>query len=140
MAFGRFDSDDDAPMADMNVTPLVDVMLVLLIVFMITMPVLTHSIPIQLPTASESAKPKDEPKEPLRLAVDVNGKYFLGKEEMPLAQLGAALKEAKAKNEDLVLAIDADKDVAYDEVAQALNLAKDAGITKVGFVTEVKAK
>lgn len=140
MAFGRFDGDDDAPMADMNVTPLVDVMLVLLIVFMITMPVLTHSIPIQLPTASESAKPKDEPKEPLRLAVDVNGKYFLGKAEMPLAQLGAALKEAKAKNEDLVLAIDADKDVAYDEVAQALNLAKDAGITKVGFVTEVKAK
>ncbi|MDO5059363.1 MAG: biopolymer transporter ExbD, partial [Neisseria sp.] len=52
MAFGSMGGDDDAPMSDINVTPLVDVMLVLLIVFMITMPVLTHSIPIELPTAS----------------------------------------------------------------------------------------
>lgn len=140
MAFGNFDGDEDAPMADMNVTPLVDVMLVLLIVFMITMPVLTHSIPIQLPTASESAKPKDEPKEPLRLAVDVNGKYFLAEKEMTLPELNTALKDAKTRNEDVILAIDADKDVSYDTVAQALNAAKDAGVAKVGFVTEVKAK
>ncbi|KPN72023.1 biopolymer transporter ExbD [Neisseria sp. 83E34] len=127
-------------MADMNVTPLVDVMLVLLIVFMITMPVLTHSIPIQLPTASEAAKPKDESKEPLRLAIDVNGKYFLGEKETALADLDDVLKEAKAKNTDVVLAVDADKDVSYDAVVQALNAAKDAGVSKVGFITEEKAK
>ncbi|VEF00649.1 ExbD protein [Neisseria canis] len=138
--FGHGYGQDESPMADMNVTPLVDVMLVLLIVFMITMPVLTHSIPIQLPTASEAAKPKDEPKEPLRLAIDVKGKYVLGEKETPLADLDDALKEAKTKNDNVVLAIDADKDVSYDAVAQALNAAKDAGVSKVGFVTEVKAK
>ncbi|MDO4640679.1 MAG: biopolymer transporter ExbD [Neisseria sp.] len=140
MAFGNMEHGDDAPMADMNVTPLVDVMLVLLIVFMITMPVLTHSIPIQLPTASEQAKPKDEPKEPLRLAIDVNGKYFLDDKETSQADLDEVLKEAKSKNPDVILAIDADKDVSYNAVAQALNSAKDAGVGKVGFVTEVKAK
>lgn len=56
MAFGSMNSGDDAPMSDINVTPLVDVMLVLLIVFMITMPVLTHSIPLELPTASEKRR------------------------------------------------------------------------------------
>lgn len=58
MAFGSMNSGDDAPMSEINVTPLVDVMLVLLIVFMITMPVLTHSIPLELPTASEQAAKK----------------------------------------------------------------------------------
>ena len=69
MAFGSMNSGDDAPMSDINVTPLVDVMLVLLIVFMITMPVLTHSIPLELPTASEKAAKQKEkqPKDPLLL-------------------------------------------------------------------------
>ena len=70
MAFGSMNSGDDAPMSDINVTPLVDVMLVLLIVFMITMPVLTHSIPLELPTASEKAAKEDkQPKDPLRLSL-----------------------------------------------------------------------
>ncbi|MDO4696313.1 MAG: biopolymer transporter ExbD [Neisseria sp.] len=140
MAFGSMGpGDDDAPMSDINVTPLVDVMLVLLIVFMITMPVLTHSIPIQLPTASAEAVPKDEPKEPLRLTIDGNGKYFFGEQEITTDALTAALKQAKEDNPDIVFAIDADKEVAYDSVVQALNAAKDAGVSKVGFVTEVKA-
>ena len=78
MAFGSMNSGEDAPMSDINVTPLVDVMLVLLIVFMITMPVLTHSIPLQLPTASEHAKQQEQPKDPLRLSIDANGAYYLG--------------------------------------------------------------
>lgn len=139
MAFGSMGSgDDDAPMSEINVTPLVDVMLVLLIVFMITMPVLTHSIPIQLPTASAEAKPKEEPKEPLRLTIDGKGTYFLGEKETSVEAFGATLKQAKENNPDVVLAIDADKEVAYDSVVQALNAAKDAGVSKVGFVTEVK--
>ncbi len=123
MAFGSMNSGDDAPMSDINVTPLVDVMLVLLIVFMITMPVLTHSIPLELPTASEKAAKEDkqQPKDPLRLVT-------------------AKLKEAKAKNEDVIVAIAADKAVEYDYVNQALQAAREAGISKIGFVTETKAQ
>lgn len=80
MAFNVNEGGEDAPMSDINVTPLVDVMLVLLIVFMITMPVLTHSIQINLPTTSNS---KEEPKQdvkPINLQVDAAGKYVLGAE------------------------------------------------------------
>ncbi len=141
MAFGSMnESGDDAPMSEINVTPLVDVMLVLLIVFMITMPVLTHSIPIQLPTASANAEAKDEPKEPLRLAINAGGDYVLGEDKADLVELAQHLKQAKASNPDVIVAIAADKDVAYDAVAQALSVAKEAGITKVGFVTETRSQ
>lgn len=140
MAFGSMgDHDDDAPMSEINVTPLVDVMLVLLIVFMITMPVLTHSIPIQLPTASSEAKAKDEPTEPIRLTIDEKGGYFLGDKPTDLDTLTTELKLAKEHNPDVVLAIDADKAVVYDSVVQALNSAKDAGVSKIGFVTEIQS-
>lgn len=139
MAFGSMNSGDDAPMADINVTPLVDVMLVLLIVFMITMPVLTHSIPLQLPTASENIKQETQPKEPLRLSIDSEGAYVLGAEsteKLSLEEVTEKLKAARAGNEDLIVAIAADKRVEYDSVAQALHSAREAGISKIGFITE----
>ncbi|MDO5068962.1 biopolymer transporter ExbD [Neisseria sp. Dent CA1/247] len=142
MAFGSMNSGEESPMADINVTPLVDVMLVLLIVFMITMPVLTHSIPLQLPTASENVKQETQPKEPLRLTIDADGAYLLGAEsttKLTLEEVTAKLKQAKADNEDTILAIAADKSVEYDFVAQALHSAREAGIGKVGFITETKA-
>lgn len=142
MAFGSMNSGEDSPMADINVTPLVDVMLVLLIVFMITMPVLTHSIPLQLPTASENVKQETQPKEPLRLTIDADGAYLLGAEsttKLTLEEVTAQLKQAKADNEGTILAIAADKSVEYDFVAQALHSAREAGIGKVGFITETKA-
>ena len=145
MAFGSMNSGDDAPMSDINVTPLVDVMLVLLIVFMITMPVLTPSIPLELPTASEKAAKEDkqQPKDPLRLSIDANGAYVVGGDsdaKVDLATVTAKLKEAKAKNEDVIVAIAADKAVEYDYVNQALQAAREAGISKIGFVTETKAQ
>ena len=144
MAFGSMNSGDDAPMSDINVTPLVDVMLVLLIVFMITMPVLTHSIPLELPTASEKAAKEDkqQPKDPLRLSIDASGAYVVGGDsdtKVDLATVTAKLKEAKAKNEDVIVAIAADKAVEYDYVNQALQAAREAGISKIGFVTETKS-
>lgn len=138
MAFGSTHSEDGSPMSEINVTPLVDVMLVLLIVFMITMPVLTHSIPIQLPTASEQVEPSDKPKDLLQLEIDANGQYHLGGQAVSENELSAKLKNAYATNPDTVLAIDADKEVAYNEVVRALEMAKLAGLTKVGFNTEVK--
>lgn len=137
MAFNSFDKDD-APMAEINVTPLVDVMLVLLIVFMITMPVLTHSIPLQLPTSSEKANTENVPKDPLRLSINADGEYYLGDTPIGLAELEDRLAEAKANNEDLVLAVAADKAVMYEKVADALESAQKAGVGKIGFIQEEK--
>ncbi len=136
MAFGHFGDDEVHESAEINVTPLVDVMLVLLIVFMITMPVLTHSIPLSLPKAASTNQV--EPKAPLRLAIDVDGKYMLGDQAMTLAQLRSHLSSNVHNNPDVVLAIAADKRVAYDHIAQVLAAARDAGLLKVGFITEDK--
>lgn len=144
MAFGSMNSGDDSPMSDINVTPLVDVMLVLLIVFMITMPVLTHSIPLELPTASEQTNKQDkQPKDPLRLTIDVNGGYYVGGDSASKVEIGeveSRLKAAKEQNENVIVAIAADKAVEYDYVNKALEAARQAGITKIGFVTETKAQ
>lgn len=144
MAFGSMNSGDDTPMSDINVTPLVDVMLVLLIVFMITMPVLTHSIPLELPTSSEQAAKKNmQPKEPLRITISSDGSYYIGAESAKKASIEdvvGRLKSAKEENEDTIVAIAADKTVEYDYVNKALAAARDAGISKIGFVTETKAQ
>ncbi|ELL13401.1 biopolymer transport ExbD/TolR family protein [Neisseria meningitidis 61103] len=144
MAFGSMNSGDDSPMSDINVTPLVDVMLVLLIVFMITMPVLTHSIPLELPTASEQTNKQDkQPKDPLLLTIDANGGYYVGGDSASKVEIGeveSRLKAAKEQNENVIVAIAADKAVEYDYVNKALEAARQAGITKIGFVTETKAQ
>ncbi|ASK27560.1 ExbD/TolR family protein [Neisseria chenwenguii] len=144
MAFGSMNNGDDAPMSDINVTPLVDVMLVLLIVFMITMPVLTHSIPLELPTTSEQAAKKDkQPTDPLRLTIDAGGAYYIGADsvtKLSIEDVTAKLKEAQAKDENVIVAVSADKAVEYDYVNKALGAAREAGISKIGFVTETKAQ
>lgn len=148
MSFSMNDGDDDAPVSDINVTPLVDVMLVLLIVFMITMPVLTHSIQIDLPTASENAQDVDgkQPTDPVWLTVDDAGKYYLNRETTPIAKenLKSAFEqvvaEIKAKNpkNNAVLAVDASKDADYETVISAVEIAKEAKIDKIGFNFELK--
>ena len=135
MSFGSINSGgDDTPMAEINVTPLVDVMLVLLIVFMITMPILTHSIPLQLPNAR--SQDNVHVTEPLRLSIDRNGTYALGEQIESLDTLQAHLRQAAEQNPETVLAIAADKQVSYDAVAQALSAARSAGLSKIGFVTQ----
>ena len=140
MAFNVNEGGDDAPMSDINVTPLVDVMLVLLIVFMITMPVSTHSIQITLPTTNESkAQQFKEDKKPINLQVDAAGKYVLGAESttpVDLVEVKAKLEELAKTDPDAVLAIDADKNTPYENVVKVLEAAKDAGISKVGFRLE----
>ncbi|MDO4656573.1 biopolymer transporter ExbD [Kingella sp. (in: b-proteobacteria)] len=141
MAFNVNEGGDDAPMNDINVTPLVDVMLVLLIVFMITMPVLTHSIQINLPTTSSTKEQPKQDVKPINLAVTAAGKYTLGEEstnEMDLPAVKAKLEELAKNDPDAVLAIDADKDTPYENVAKVLEVAKDAGIVKVSFRLENK--
>lgn len=142
MAFSTNGGDDDAPMADINVTPLVDVMLVLLIVFMITMPVLTHSIPLELPVTSQK---KDEPPKqdvkPLTIAIDKDGAYRVGAESQDAVDLDTvkrSLMEVAKDKPDTIVAISADKEVPYDFVAQVLDAARDAKLAKIGFVTKVE--
>ncbi|MDO4694545.1 MAG: biopolymer transporter ExbD, partial [Eikenella sp.] len=119
MAFGSMNEGDDAPMADINVTPLVDVMLVLLIVFMITMPVMTHSVPLQLPTASEKQQQENQPqpKNPLRISINADGQYHLAEgEAISFKDLEARLLQIGKENPDAVIAIAADKNVPFERV------------------------
>ncbi len=129
MAFGSFGGGSDAPLAEINVTPLVDVMLVLLIVFMITMPVMTHSLSVQLP--ENKVVETAQPEQPVRLVIDAGGQYSLNQKVVGGDGLAAALADGF---QDKTLAIEADKHVSYDYVARAIAAAKQAGIRQVGLV------
>ena len=130
MAFGSFGGKSDAPLAEMNVTPLVDVMLVLLIVFMVTMPVMTHSLNVDLPANKGLVTvPEDQA---MRLEVDVNGAYRLNDQAVSANELLTRLQQNDLK--DATLAIAADKNVPHGYVAGAISAARQAGIEKVGFI------
>jgi len=133
MAFGTQD-DTDEVMNEINMTPLVDVMLVLLIIFIITVPVMKHSVNIDLPRASNEQqliKP-----ETLRLSVDAAGGYYLDDAKIPDNALAPRLKLAAAQNPQPDLHIRGDKAVRYERVAQAMAAAQQAGLRKIGFITE----
>ena len=135
MAFGTQD-DTDEVMDEINMTPLVDVMLVLLIIFIITVPVMKHSVNIDLPRASNEqqvVKP-----ETVRLSVDAEGNYFLNDIKISDADLAPRLKLEAARNPQPDLHIRGDKAVRYEKVAQAMAAAQQAGLRKIGFITEPK--
>jgi biopolymer transport protein ExbD len=136
VAFGTQDDTDDV-MNEINMTPLVDVMLVLLIIFIITVPVMKHSVNIDLPRATST--PQDTKPETIRLSVDAQGQYFWN--ELPIAeqQLEPRLQEAAARNPQPELHLRGDKEARYEWVAQALAAAQRAGLRKIGFITEPKA-
>ncbi|MBB5019221.1 biopolymer transport protein ExbD [Chitinivorax tropicus] len=138
MAFGSFDDGNAAPMAEINTTPLVDVMLVLLVVFIITAPMLTNAVNVQLPKASASQH-KDLP-ESIRLAIDAKGGYYWNDQSVAADQLGPRFAAAIAVNPKVELHIRADESVRYDSVAKAMAAAQQQGVGKIGFVTEVPAQ
>jgi biopolymer transport protein ExbD len=135
MAFGTQD-DTDEVMNEINMTPLVDVMLVLLIIFIITVPVMKHSVNIDLPLASNQVQITQP--ETLRLSVDAQGRYFLNETPVADDELAPQLKAAAAKNTQPDLHIRGDKAVRYERVAQAMAAAQQAGLRKIGFITEPK--
>ncbi|MDO4249437.1 MAG: biopolymer transporter ExbD [Neisseria sp.] len=130
MAFGSFGGQSDAPLAEMNVTPLVDVMLVLLIVFMVTMPVMTHSLNVNLPSNPGSVTVQAD--QAMRLEVDANGSYRLNDQAVSADDLTSRLQQGDVK--EATLAISADKSVPYDYVARAISAARQAGISKFGLI------
>jgi biopolymer transport protein ExbD len=135
MAFGTQDDTDDV-MNEINMTPLVDVMLVLLIIFMITVPVMKHGVNIELPRATNQ-KQEDKP-ETIRLSVDAKGRYFWNDAEIADAELESRLKAQAALSPQPELHIRGDKDVRYERVAQAMAAAQRSGLHRIGFITEPK--
>ena len=136
MAFGTQDEADEV-MNEINMTPLVDVMLVLLIIFIITVPVMKHAVNLDLPRAS--SQPLDAKPETVRLSVDAQGDYFWNESRIGQDQLKPVLEAAAAKVPQPELHLRADKAVRYERVAQALAAAQQAGLRKIGFVTEPKS-
>jgi biopolymer transport protein ExbD len=133
MAFGTQD-DTDEVMNEINMTPLVDVMLVLLIIFIITVPVMKHSVNVDLPQAS-SQREEVRP-ETIRLSVDASGAYFLNDKPVSDEALPALLQSEAARQPQPDLHIRGDRAVRYERVAQAMAMAQQAGLRKIGFITE----
>ena len=139
MAFGNQDLNvgtEDDVMNEINMTPMVDIMLVLLIIFIITIPVMKHSVNIDLPRASTEAQ--NIKPETIRLSVDAQGVYFFNETQLTDADLTPRLQAAAAQNPQPELHIRGDKNVRYERVAQVMAAAQQAGLRKIAFITEPK--
>jgi biopolymer transport protein ExbD len=136
MAMSTGDSSG-GPMSEINVTPLVDVMLVLLIIFMITAPLMSHRITVELPTANPKVT-DTEPVEPMDLAIKPDGTMYLNDIEVTEAELKAQFAVAAAKSPQPELQLRADKTTEYKIVKKVLASAKEQGMVHVGFITTGK--
>ena len=133
MSFGTQD-DSDEVMNEINMTPLVDVMLVLLIIFIITVPVMKDSVNIDLPRASN--EPELIKPETINLSISADGQYHWNKESVSDDELARRLHAEGGKENQPDLHTRGDKDVRYERVAQAMAAAQKAGVRKIGFVTD----
>jgi len=135
MAFASLEaSDDNEPLADINMVPLIDVMLVLLIIFMVTAPLLTHAVKVDLPKASSSAnitKPEN-----VQLAIDGQSRVYWNGEAVDAVQFAAHVKAAAALLPQPELHIRAERTTPYEKVAQVMSEAARQGLVRIGFVTD----
>jgi biopolymer transport protein ExbD len=125
------------PMAEINVTPLVDVMLVLLIIFMITAPLMMSQLPIELPKTS--AQDLGKPPEPLIVALDAKGQLYIGSDLVAPNALPGRLKVLADKNPDQVVYVRADKTIPYGQVIALLGVAGQAGFYKISLMSDQPA-
>lgn len=126
--------DNDEVMSEMNITPLVDVMLVLLVVFIVTAPMLTNAIPIKLPKTEAVAPP--EQRDLLVVSIDAQAQLFVNKTAVPREMLIPRLQQAKAENADLIVQLQADEGANYGAVAGILAEMEKAGITRLALLTQ----
>lgn len=133
MAFGTMEDAEDV-MSEINMTPLVDVMLVLLIIFIITIPVMKHSVNVDLPVATNT--PQVIKPETVRLSVDAQGLYYWNEARVEESALTGLLKTEASRDPQPELHIRGDKAVRYEHVAKVMASAQQAGLRKIGFVTE----
>ncbi len=134
MTFAKLESDDGDILSEINMVPLIDVMLVLLIVFIVTLPVVRHAVSVDLPQAS-SQPGRDQP-ETVRLSVDAQGRYHWNQEMLSDEALQARLDTAATRQPQPELQIHGDRAVRYERVAQAMAAAQRAGIRRMGFATQ----
>jgi biopolymer transport protein TolR len=134
MAFGRFPRTPQAkPLSEINVTPLVDVMLVLLVIFILTAPLLTSAIRLDLPQSKASQA--GEAPESISLSLTAAGEIFLNDKSVQLAALPSELQQVAMQKPQAEVQLRADQAVAYGQVLELMGLAQQAGLTRIGFVT-----
>ena len=137
MSFGGFnDNQHSGPMAEINVTPMVDVMLVLLVIFILAAPLFTHSLQLDLPTAKSAPTP--EKPQTVSVAIDAAGKLYWQDQPVTLAELTNRMSAAAAKQPQPELQLRADKATRYEVIADVMSAAQSNGLTKLGFVTDPK--
>ena len=135
MAFGRLErTNRPAPMSDINMTPLIDVMLVLLVIFMITAPLMASSLKLELPR-TDAGQPNDAPQF-ISVALDPQGALYIGDDKLDAAAFSTRVLEAARKNPKTEVQLRADKAVPYGRVAELIGVLQKAGLTRIGFVTE----
>lgn len=127
---------DDDVLSEINVTPLVDVMLVLLVAFIVTAPLMTNSIQVNLPKTS--ATKATEQKKPVTVSVDAAGKLFIDKQEYPLETIEPELKRIHDGNPDVTLHLSSDEAVNYGKVAKVMAAIERAGISRVAVITQAE--
>ena len=143
MAFGRLERNPGAqPMSEINMTPLIDVMLVLLVIFIITAPLLANSLKLDLPRA-EGAAPSEAPAM-LALAIDAEGRFFLGEQALDAATARQTIVDsarlAARRDPATEVQLRADSRVPYGRVAELIGWLQEAGLQRIGFVTEAPAR
>ncbi|MFJ2989336.1 ExbD/TolR family protein [Collimonas sp. NPDC087041] len=138
MGMGSLSDSDDDFNPEINTTPLVDVMLVLLIIFIMTIPVMNHAVKIDLPRASN--QPDQTKPENINLAIDADGKVFWNEEAIDHNELAVRIAAAAQKQPQPELHLRAARTVQYEKVAQVMAAAQSGGLGKIGFVTEPDAK
>ena len=126
--------NNDHLMSDINVTPLVDVMLVLLIIFMVTAPMMMQGVDVSLPEAT--AEPLESEKEHLIITIDTKNQVFINDFQVTVDGLGEKLKKILEGRSDREVFLKADKDISYGTVVQVMAEVKGAGVEKLGMVTE----
>ena len=136
MAMQGFDREDfSAPMAEINTTPLVDVMLVLLVIFLVTAPMLTQAIKLELPNEVATEIADDNP---ISISISPHGIYYWDEESVSEAELEQRLQIAAASDKTQSIHLRADTSVAYGKVSKVLALSQKYGLSNIGFITEQK--
>jgi len=138
MAFGRLERNPGAqPMSEINMTPLIDVMLVLLVIFIITAPLMTSSLKLDLPAADGAATGAAPAF--VALAIDAEGGLFLGEQPAGREQIVERVRAAARRDPGTEVQLRADRRVPYGRVAELIGLVQEAGLTRIGFITESPA-